>query len=231
MDVSKQFGKHLGAKGQYALSNGAPTMLGVDLSTRLGLGDVIPSSAADAAFAGGGKLFEMGKATGRAVLSPSEANLKAAAINLAPPVLQGPLDVAWYQKGDLAMSKNPEKPAKDMARRNATDVLLKKIGLTGINESAQKQRAYQQDQLDRAYAAYRSDAMNAISWELMNGKQPSQTNLDKYFKTGQGDPETFIRDVERIVLSQHMSPEEAIALRQSASQRIPQIQSFLRRAQ
>jgi hypothetical protein len=73
--------------------------------------------------------------------------------------------------------------------------------------------------------------MNAISWELMNGKQPSQTNLDKYFKTGQGDPETFIRDVERIVLSQHMSPEEAIALRQSASQRIPQIQSFLRRAQ
>jgi hypothetical protein len=206
-------------------------MLGVDLSTRLGLGDVIPSSAADAAFAGGSKLFEMGKATGRALVSPSEANLKAAAINLAPPALQGQLDVAWYQKGDLAMSKNPEKPAKAMARRNATDVLLKKIGLTGINESAQKQRVYQQDQLDRAYAAYRSDAMNAISWELVNGKQPSQGNLDKYFKTGQGDPQTFIRDIEQIVLSQHMSAEEAISLRQAASQRVPQIQSFLRRGQ
>jgi hypothetical protein len=229
MEMSKQFGKHLGPKGQYALSNGAPTMLGVDLSTRLGLGDVIPSSAADAAFAGGGKLYEMGKATSRAVLSPTEANLKSAAINLAPPFLQGPMDVAWYQKGDLAMSKNPEKPAKAMARRDATDVLLKKIGLTGINESAQKQRVYQQDQLDRAYAAYRTDAMNAISWELMNGKKPSQTNLDKYFKTGQGDPQTFIKDIERIVLSQHMSPEEAIALRQSASERVPQIQSFLRR--
>jgi hypothetical protein len=229
MEASKQFGKHLGPNGQYALSNGAPTMLGVDLSTRLGLGDVIPTSAADAAFAGGGKLYEMGKATGRAVLSPTEANLKSAAINLAPPALQGPLDVAWYQQGDLAMSKNPEKPAKAMARRNATDTLLKKIGLTGINESAQKQRVYQQDQLDRAYANYRTDAMNAISWELMNGKQPSQKNLDKYFKTGQGDPETFIKDIERVVLNQRMTPEEAVALRQSASQRVPQIQSFLRR--
>lgn len=231
MEMSKQFGKQLGPKGQYALSNGAPTLLGVDLSTRLGLGDVVPSTAGEAAFAGGGKLYEMGKATGRAVLKPTEANLKSAAINLAPPVAQGPLDVAWYQKGDLAMSKNPEKPAKAVARRDATDTLLKKIGLTGINESAQKQRVYQQEQLDRAYASYRSDAMNAISWELMSGAKPSQANLDKYFKTGQGDPETFIRDVERIILAQHMSPEEAIALRQAASQRVPQIQSLLRRSQ
>jgi len=231
MEMSKQFGKQLGPKGQYTLSNGAPTLLGVDLSTRLGLGDVVPSTAGEAAFAGGGKLYEMGKATGRAVLKPTEANLKSAAINLAPPVAQGPLDVAWYQKGDLAMSKNPEKPAKAVARRDATDTLLKKIGLTGINESAQKQRVYQQEQLDRAYASYRSDAMNAISWELMSGAKPSQANLDKYFKTGQGDPETFIRDVERIILAQHMSPEEAIALRQAASQRVPQIQSLLRRSQ
>ena len=231
MDMSKQFGKHLGPNGQYALSNGAPTMLGVDVSTRLGLGDVIPSSASEAAFAGGGKLYEMGKATGRAILSPSEANLKSAAINLAPPVAQGPLDVAWYQKGNLAMSKNPEKPAKAMARRNDTDVLLKKIGLTGINESAQKQRVYQQEQLDKAYTEYRSAAMRNISWDLMYGKKASQADLDKYFKTGQGDPETFVRDIERIIKEQNMTPEEAIALRQSASQRIPQIQSLLRRQQ
>ena len=229
MEASKQFGKHLGSKGQYALSNGAPTLLGVDLSTRLGLGDVVPTSAADAAFAGGSKLMEMGKATGRAVLSPTEANLKSAAINLAPPAAQGPMDVAWYQKGDLAMSKNPEKPAKAVARRDATDTLLKKIGLMGINESAQKQRVYQQDQLDRAYAEYRSAAMRDISWDLMYGKSVNPKDLDKYFKTGQGDPETFVRDVERIIKEQNMTPEQSIAIRQAASQRIPQIQSLLRR--
>ena len=231
MDMSKQFGKTLGPKGQYALSNGAPTLLGADLSTRLGLGDVVPSSAADAAFAGGGKLWEMGKATGRAVLSPTEANLKSAAINLAPPVAQGPLDVAWYQRGDLALSKNPDKPAKAVARRDATDTLLKKIGLTGINESAQKQRAYQQDQLDKAYTEYRAAAMRNISWDLMYGKQVNPTDLEKYFKTGQGDPETFVRDVERIIKDQNMTPEQSIALRQAASQRVPQIQSLIRRSQ
>jgi hypothetical protein len=231
MEASKHFGKELGPKGQYALSNGAPTMLGVDLSTRLGLGDAIPTSAADAAFAGGGKLLEMGKATGRAVLSPSEANLKSAAINLAPPVAQGPMDVAWYQKGNLAMSKDPTKPAKAVAQRDATDVLLKKIGLTGIHESAQKQKVYQEAQLDKAYAQYRSDAMRDISWNLMYGQQVDPKSTEKYFVTGQGDPATFIRDMDRIIKEQNLSPEQAIALRQSASQRIPQIQSFIRRNQ
>lgn len=231
METSKQFGKSLGSKAQYALSNGAPTMLGVDLSTRLGLGDAIPTSAADAAFAGGGKLWEMGKATGRAILSPSEANLKSAAINLAPPVAQGQLDVAWYQKGNLAMSKDPTKPAKAVAQRDATDVLLKKIGLTGIHESAQKQRVYQQAQLDKAYMQYRSDAMRDISWDLMYGARVNQASIDKYFKTGQGDPQTFERDLVRIAMEQNLSPEQTMVLRQSASKRIPQLQSLARRQQ
>ena len=230
MDASKSVGKALGPNGAYALSHGAPTMLGVDLSTRTGLGDVIPSSAADAAFAGGGKLYEMGKATGRAVLNPSEENLKSAAINLAPPVLQGPMDVAWYQKNGMAYSKNPEK-LKPTAVRNDTDVLLKKIGFTGINESAQKQKQYQQAQLDSAYTEFRSAAMQTIAQDLFRNRPIDQKTLDKYFKIGQGDPKTFETELNRLAIEQNMSPQDYLLLRQAASNKIPQLRSLQRRTQ
>jgi hypothetical protein len=229
-EMSKSVGKELGPNAAFALSNGAPTLLGVDLSTRLGLGDVLPSSAADASFAGGGKLFEMGKATGRAMLSPSEENLKAAAINLAPPVAQGPLDVAWYQKGDLAYSKDPEK-LRPMARRNDADVLFKKIGLTGINESSQKLATYQQAQLDKAYTEYRTKAMQTITQDLFRNRPIDPATLDKYFKTGQGDPATFERDLQRVAVELNMDPQTALMVRQAASQRIPQLRSLQRRTQ
>lgn len=229
-EMSKSVGKELGPNAAFALSNGAPTMLGVDLSTRLGLGDVLPSSAADASFAGGGKLFEMGKATGRAVLNPSEENLKSAAINLAPPVAQGPLDIAWYQKNGIAYSKDPEK-LRPMARRNDADVLFKKIGLTGINESSQKLATYQNAQLDKAYTEYRTKAMQTIAQDLFRNRPIDPKTLDKYFKTGQGDPTTFARDIERVAVDMNLDPQTAIMLKQSASQRIPQLRSLQRRAQ
>jgi hypothetical protein len=229
-EMSKSVGKELGPNAAFALSNGAPTMLGVDLSTRLGLGDVIPSSAADAAFAGGGKLYEMGKSTGRAMLNPSEENLKSAAINLAPPIAQGPLDVAWYQKGNIAYSKDPEK-LRPMARRNDADVLFKKIGLTGINESAQKQANYQNAQLDKAYTEYRTKAMQTIAQDLFRNRPIDAKTLEKYFVTGQGDPTTFSRDIERVAVDMNLDPQTAIMLKQSASQRIPQLRSLQRRAQ
>jgi len=230
MDASKSVGKALGPNGAYALSHGAPTLLGVDLSTRTGLGDVIPSAASDAAFAGGGKLYEMGKATGRAVLNPSEENLKSAAINLAPPVLQGPMDVAWYQKNGMAYSKDPGK-LKPTAVRNDTDVLLKKIGFTGINESAQKQKMYQQAQLDAAYTEFRSAAMQTIAQDLFRNRPIDQKTLDKYFKTGQGDPKTFETELNRLAIEQNMSPQDYLLLRQAASNKIPQLRSLQRRTQ
>ena len=229
-EMSKSVGKELGPTGQFALSNGAPTLLGADLSTRLGYGDVLPSSAADAAFAGGGKLYEMGKATGRAMIHPSEENLKAAAINLAPPVAQGPLDVAWYQKGDIAYSKDPEK-LRPMARRSPLDTKLKEWGLTGINESVQKQSNYQNAQLDKAYTEYRTQAMQTIAQDLFRNRQIDPKTLDKYFKTGQGDPATFERDLQRVAINQNIDPQTAIMMKQAATQNIPQLRSLQRRMQ
>lgn len=230
MDASKVVGKHLGDKGAFALSHGAPALLGMDLSKRIGLGDVLPSSAADVGFAGGGKLWEAGKAVGRAAVSPSEENLKAAAMNVAPPIAQGPLDVAWYQKGNLAYSKDPTN-LRPLVRRTEADILLKKLGITGIHESTTKEAKYRQDVLDKAYAEYRTQAMRTIAQDLFRNRPVDPKTIDKYFKTGQGDPATFERDLQRMAIEQNMSPDEALLLKQSATQRIPQLQSMMRRAQ
>lgn len=230
MEASKAVGSNLGEKGAFALSHGAPSMLGMDISKRVGLGDVLPSHASDVAFAGGGKLFETGKAVGRAAISPSEENIKAATMQLAPPAVQGPLDIKWYQKGDIAFSKDPTN-LRPLVRRTEADILFKKLGLTGIHESTEKEKKYRQDQLDKAYEEYRTTAMRTIAQDLFRNRPIDPKTLDKYFKTGQGDPATFERDLQRMAIQQSMSPQEALLIKQSASQRIPQLQSMQRRAQ
>lgn len=230
MDASEKVGQALGPQGAYALSNGAPTLLGVDLSKRTGLGDVLPSAAADVAFAGGSKLGQMAKSAYQMATSPSEETAKAAAITWAPPIAQGPMDVAWYQKGNLAYSKDPEK-LKPVAQRSEADILLKKLGLSGINESSQKQKVYQQDKLDKAYQEYRTTAMRTIAQDLFRDRPIEQKTIDRYFVTGQGDPASFARDLDRLAIQQNMSPEQYAMLRQATSKQIPQLQSLIRRTQ
>jgi hypothetical protein len=140
------------------------------------------------------------------------------------------MDVAWYQKNGMAYSKDPAK-LKPTAVRNDTDVLLKKIGFTGINESAQKQKQYQQAQLDAAYTEFRSAAMQTIAQDLFRNRPIDQKTLDKYFKTGQGDPKTFETELNRLAIEQNMSPQDYLLLRQAASNKIPQLRSLQRRTQ
>jgi hypothetical protein len=73
--------------------------------------------------------------------------------------------------------------------------------------------------------------MNSISWALLNNNKIDQKLLDKYFKTGQGDAATFQRDLESAVRAQGMTQQEAALIRDAASQRVPQIQSLVRRTQ
>jgi hypothetical protein len=140
------------------------------------------------------------------------------------------MDVAWYQKNGMAYSKDPTK-LKPTAVRNDTDVLLKKIGFMGINESAQKQKQYQQAQLDAAYTEFRSTAMQTIAQDLFRNRPIDQKTLDKYFKTGQGDPKTFETELNRLAIEQNMSPQDYLLLRQAASNKIPQLRSLQRRTQ
>ncbi|MFZ2190086.1 MAG: hypothetical protein WAV48_04860 [Candidatus Magasanikiibacteriota bacterium] len=230
IDVSASLGKSLGEKGKFAFSNGLGTLAGVDISSRVGLGDVLPSHAADVVFAGGGKLGQMVGSVAGLVMKPSEETLKSAAINLAPPFMQGPMDLSWYSKGDLAMSKDVGN-LKAVARRNDADKLFKAIGLMGINESSQKQKTYQLSQLDKAYTDIRKTAMNTLTQDMFRNRPMLQKTIDKYFVNGQGDPQTFQQEIQKKAMDLNLSPSERAMLKEAASNSITKARSLQRRMQ
>jgi len=230
LKVSESLGDSLGGKGRHVLSNGLGTLAGMDISKRVGLGDVLPSSASDVAFAGGSKLGQMASSVAGAVARPSEETLKSAAINLAPPFMQGPMDLAWFSKGDMAYSKDPSN-LKPVARRNDADKLFKAVGLTGINESVQKQKAYQNQQMDMARADIRKAAMNTLTQDMFRNRPMLQKTLDKYFINGEGDPQTFATEIEKKALGLNLTPAELAVLRSAASTSITKARSLQRRTQ
>ena len=230
LKVSESLGESLGEKGKHVLSNGLGTLAGMDISSRVGLGDVLPSHASDVAFAGGSKLGQMASSVAGAIARPSEETMKSAAINIAPPFMQGPIDLAWFSKGDIAYSKDPSN-LKPVARRNDTDKLMKSIGLLGINESVQKQKAYQNQQLDMARMEIRKAAMNTLTQDMFRNRPMLQKTLDKYFINGEGDPQTFATEIEKKAIGLHLTPAELALLRSAASNSITKARSLQRRMQ
>ena len=67
--------------------------------------------------------------------------------------------------------------------------------------------------------------------DLFQNQKIDQKTLDKYFKTGQGDPITFETELNKMALEQNMSPQNYLLLKQAASSRIPQLRSLQRRTQ
>lgn len=230
MDLSKQVTGELGTAFNFALSHGLLSTLGADVSVRTGLGDVLPSHAQDVAFAGAGKLADMASSVGKAIVSPSEYHTKQAAINLAPKGIQGLLDEAWFTKGDIAYSKTKEMPTP-MARRNELDHTLKKFGLTGINESIQKAKVYQQGKIDEAITGYRTSAMTHMLQNVYQNKPINQSDITAYFGKGQGDPNTWSRELVSQATKMGIPPNEIKMMQLAASKQIPQLQSLVRRTQ
>jgi hypothetical protein len=79
-------------------------------------------------------------------------------------------------------------------------------------------------------AEYFASKMNFTKEEFLT-EVKSQKTLDKYFKTGQGDPKTFETELNRLAIEQNMSPQDYLLLRQAASNKIPQLRSLQRRTQ
>ena len=230
ISMSEQLAKNLGEKGQYVLSHGIFAAAGVDASTRIGQANLLPHTPSDVAFAGTSKLGQMASGVGSFVKKPSEETAKSLAYQLSPNILQGPEDLAWFSKGDMAYSKDPS-DLKPVARRNATDKLVRSIGFTGINESVQKQKAYQNQQLDMARMEIRKAAMNTLTQDMFRNRPMLQKTLDKYFINGEGDPQTFATEIEKKAIGLSLTPSELALLRSAASNSITKARSLQRRMQ
>lgn len=218
--TSEQLAEKLGPDGyekfKTAMSHGLFSMLGADVSKRIGLGDVIPSKASDAAFAGGGKLADMATTAVGAAMNPDEQHLKAATVAWAPNIAAGPLKEMWYTDKKGVYSMDPNKKRELITEINDTDRLLKKIGVTGINESVKKTKDYQLKQLEKAYQDIRDNALVNISHDMSSGKGISQEHINKYFTNGQGDPSSFENSINDIGMKLNI-PRDTLALMKGAA--------------
>jgi len=232
INTSEKMAKDMGAdsdKFKFAMSHGGAAMMGADISKRIGLGDVLASKGSDIAFAGGGKLVDMaGSAVGMA-LRPDEAHAKAAAMAWAPPIVGSILKEKWYTDENHSFSMNPDKPRQVTADLTQRDKTLKKMGITGINESVQKEREFRLGELDKAYQSKRDTAMNGMTFQMGAGKPPSAENIAKYIEEGQGDPATLEAALNSALMKLKISPNQRAILAQAASQNLTQVMSLQRR--
>jgi len=216
-------------KFKFAMSHGGASIMGADISKRIGLGDVLASKASDAAFAGGGKVVDMAGSAIGAAMYPDEAHLKAAAMAWAPPVVSSILKEKWYTDENHSFSMNPDKPRQVTADLTERDKTLKKIGITGVNESVQKEKNFRLGELDKAYQHKRARAMNGMIFQLGAGKAPSTDNIAKYLEEGQGDPNTMVASLETALMNLKISPQKRAMLAQATSQSVTQALSLQRR--
>jgi hypothetical protein len=233
--TSEQLAEKLGPDGyekfKNAMSHGLFSTLGADVSKRIGLGDVIPSKASDAAFAGGGKLADMASTAAGAAINPDEQHLKAAAIAWSPNMLAGPLKEKWYTDEKGVYSMDPDKKRELITEINDTDRLLKKIGITGINESVKKTKDYQLKQLEKAYQDIRDNALVKISHDMASGKGISQEHIDKYFTNGQGDPSSFENSINDIGMKLNIPRDTLALMKGAASNSVQQAMATQRRVE
>lgn len=204
------------------LSHGMFSLLGLDMSKRLGISDTLPNSLAEAAFPGGSKLYDIGAAVPGAVTG-GEMGLKALAREVAPAGLAGVLDRQWYSKqtkeGELAMNR---KTLEGQVVRNEADKMAKNFGLTGIHESVEKTKLYETEAIKQAYGDLRKDVLKKANREMFVNGKVSRATAQK-FMDYEGDPNALAADIVDMAESKKLTALQAAKLKAFMSQSITQL--------
>jgi hypothetical protein len=222
--LSEDSADKVGLKGnsRYALSHGGFSMLGIDMSKRLGLGNAVADGATDMVFPGGGKLLDIGAAGVEAAKHPSEMNTKRLAREVVPRPAAANMDLEWFSKEDgrLGLNKNT---LEAQVRRTPADMMAKRFGFTGIHESVEKDKLYNANKIAMGYAELREPALNRAKEELfLNGKVSKETVQD-YIKH-QGDVKTLAADLSRISKKMNIPAKDRELLRASMSRSISSLE-------
>jgi len=183
-------------KGKYVASHGVFSLMGLDLSKRLGVSDVVPNSLGEAMFPGGSKLVDVASQGLSTLSDPSEMNFKRLAREAAPGFATGAMDRNWFSQqtpqGELGL--NRDTLAGQVIRTDA-DKMAKNFGFTGINESVQKQKLWDLKQQGIGYSELRSAVVKKMVDRLHAGQDIPQQMLENYQRY-EGDADTLVRELE-----------------------------------
>lgn len=209
MELSE--GLHTG----HVLSHGAFSLLGVDMSNRLGLNDALTPNL----FPGGSKLADIAGAAYTAVKDHNEASVKQLIHEASPGIATGPEELAWFSKGNLGSRKSDLSGA---VYRTPGDKVAKALGFTGIHEAVEKQKLYENKWINDAYTQRRQEVANTMKGEIYMDKIPSPKSIQKYMDA-RGDVQSLMTEIDRIGRDQNMSQKDremmkATAMKTAAAQ-------------
>lgn len=202
------------------ISHGMFAGVGADMSNRLGM-QVFPGSVADAVMPGAGKLVDVAKAGATAIGSPNEYNVKNLIREMSPAAIAGPLDRTWFSPEtadgeELALNRGK---VEATAVRNKADKAWKSIGGTGLNESIQKTRSYENAQIEQAYINKRKSIVDNMAKEFFTKGAIPDKLAEKYVDY-EGDPETLKREIRKIAEEQAIDAPTLQLLKLSASKSV-----------
>lgn len=234
MSLSKNTAKAIdpqaGKNAQLMLSNGLATYYGANLTPALGLGTIVPTSAAEAVFPGGSQITDIIGAAKDAAKQRNEISAKVLAYKASPRVLRGVEDTSWFQnKTGVTFNKDAEN-FHATGQRTPRDTALRNWGVSGVSD-IENNREYRLKQLTLARTEQRQAAMNIIGQNIMTHKPLDQAAIKKYIVDGEGDPQALMQAINQKAMDMNMSPATKAKLMEAASRSIPQQYAAQRRAQ
>jgi hypothetical protein len=216
--ITKKMGKPMTLAGlimQFPelMSHGVGSLAGIDLSNRLGMGDILPNSLGQAFFGGASKISDIAGAGVEAAVHPSEMNAKRFIREASPGLTAGMMDRKWFsttnQKGEemgISRRQSDFHNIEGQVPRNDADKFWKSIGATGVHESREKAKAYDRSVIAGNYRELRKTVISQLADDVfVHNRTLTKETLDKarekYIKY-EGDPNAFASELQHEITAQ-----------------------------
>jgi hypothetical protein len=232
-ETAKMFGANknttMGYNSQYVLSHGAFSLLGVDMSNRLGLNNLIGATPSDIMFPGVSKLADIAGAakdmvyTNGELHAPTEMDAKRLVREASPGIAQGAEDLTWFSK-NMGQDAHNRKNLEFQVKRNTPDIIWKLAGGTGIHESVQKDLRYEADFPGAAQKDRRAAIFADIRDTLFTDNKVDAAKVQEYVKNG-GDPKSLLSQIDREAIKQAIPRYRREMMQSAVSKSITKIEA------
>lgn len=167
-----------------ALNFGAVSALsGIDMSKRFGM-QLFPDSASGVIFPGISRLGEMAQSAYGLATNPTSGVAQDRLLrDISPNSIRGMVERKYFED-ESGLAHNP-KTLAGTVQRTDIDKMAKNLGATGLHESKEKSRLYQESLVDKAYADRRSGTVSKIFQDLYPIKD-SPEKIAEYFQSERG---------------------------------------------
>lgn len=219
MNVTKGWiNRDQSAKMSDALTFGAPSLLGVDMSSRFSNAKLIPESTLEFLFPFGTGLMDMGASAWQLAKQPNEWNAKVAAKTWVPSSLTGAAENMMFteDKPDgtkhVLNSRVGNRAGNGMYDRDESAYDKRMWGFRDLRESKELDRVYQRTTIQMKETEMRGKIVEKAFKDRLSGNLTAE-KLKEYsqkYVALKGNPDNFTRDLVQKIEDQKLTAEQRL---------------------